>query len=139
MAKKLLSYNRFPAKAKIAVKCRKGGYARLTQQRCKQMRPSINAARLQILEEIKKGNISKDQYNTEVVYLAGLRLVDEKLPTSVKKDLSAGIKKGRIKLLKGDGKYRADVYHHPMSEKEAKAKQDANAKEKRNLVSSVLA
>ena len=49
------------------------------------MKPSINAARLQILEEIKKGNISKDQYNTEVVYLAGLRLVDEKLPTSVKK------------------------------------------------------
>ena len=103
------------------------------------MRPSVNAARLQILEEIKKGNISKDQYNTEVVYLAGLRPVDEKLPTSVKKDLSAGIKKGRIKLLKGDGKYRADVYHHPMFEKEAKAKQDAHAKEKRNLVSSVLA
>ena len=139
MAKKLLSYSRFPAIFNLAVNCRKGGYAGLTQQRCKQMRPSINAARLQVLEEIKKGNISKDQYNTEVVYLAGLRLVDEKLPTSVKKDLSTGVKEGRIKLLKGDGKYRADVYHHPMFEKEAKAKQDAHAKEKRDLVSSVLA
>ena len=103
------------------------------------MRPSINAARLQILEEIKKGNVSKDQYNTEVVYLAGFRLVDEKLPTSVKKDLNAGIKKGRIKLLKGDGKYKADVYYHPVFEKEAKAKQDARAQEKHALVSSVLA
>lgn len=103
------------------------------------MKPSINEARLLILEEIKKGNISKESYNTEVVYLSGLRLIDEKLPAKVKKDLTAGVKAGRIKLLKGDGKYKSDVYHHPMCGKEAKAKQEILARVKQSLVASVLA
>ncbi len=75
--------------------------------------------------------------NVAVVRMMGVRLVKGKIPASVRKELNAAIKEGKIGHLKKEG-LKPEAYFHPNSKFKAMEDRDREASESIQAISKVV-
>ena len=76
--------------------------------------------------------------NVEIVRMMGVRILRCKIPQQVRKELTAGVKAGRIGHLKKEG-LRPEAYFHPNSRWKALELQDKAARESVEALRAVYA
>ena len=74
------------------------------------------------------GKMTVDEANVEIVRTARVRVVTGSLPASVRKALSAAVKRGELKHKGKNGK-KPEVYYHPNFEHFANAERNRIEKE----------
>lgn len=65
-----------------------------------------------IQDQLKIGNIDANEANIMMVLFERVRVIEGRIPASVRKALNAAVKEGRLGHMKKDG-FKPEVYYHP--------------------------
>ena len=72
---------------------------------------SIQNAREYAKDQMQQGKITAAEANVLIVQIAGIMVVNNKLPMEVRKALNEAVKRGELGRLKKDG-LKPEFYHH---------------------------
>lgn len=72
---------------------------------------SYNNALTYATDQLQRGLINADQANVLVVQIMGTRVINGKIPATVRKALNAAVKAGELGHIKKEG-LKPEVYHH---------------------------
>lgn len=91
-----------------------------------------------LIDQIQLGKMSADKANVEMVRMERVRVINNSLPSDVRKTLNMAVKAGELCHKRKDGR-KPEVYYHPDFEHLANEERNRAEKEMLEALASVVA